>query len=164
MKMKSWWSLDATEGEAMKRLEFEPELRDRCKRHKGLSIGTLFKLLASILTQNGSWEQIFLNSFSFVAFPSCGFVDSFDANIESISIPSSRRSQMRRPSSQSQPVKSNIPFRLLFFSFIFINFPSFDEIPFRAIDFILIQVQRIDVSENMRSTAAMHLTICKPNI
>ncbi len=162
--MKSWWSLNPTEREAMKRLEFEPELRDRCKRHKGLSIGTLFKLLASILTQNGSWEQIFLNSFSFVAFPSCGFVDSFDANIESISIPSSRRSQMRRPSSQSQPVECNIPFRLLFSS-IFINFPSFDEIPFRD-DFILIdvQVQRNDVSENVRSTAAMHLTICKPNI
>ena len=57
-KMKSWWSLNAAEREAMKRLEFEPELRDRGKRHKGLSFSTLFKLLASILTQNGSWEQI----------------------------------------------------------------------------------------------------------
>ncbi len=57
MKTKSWWSLNAAEWEAMKRLEFEPELKDRGKRHKGLSFGTLFKLLASILTQNGSCEQ-----------------------------------------------------------------------------------------------------------
>jgi hypothetical protein len=57
MKMKSWWSLNAAEWEAMKRLEFEPELRDRGKRHKGLSFGTLFKLWGSLLTENGSWEQ-----------------------------------------------------------------------------------------------------------
>ncbi len=159
--MKSWWSLNATEREAMKRLEFEPELRDRGKRHKRPLIWYHFQASCFYIDSEriGRTE----NSFSFVAFPFSGFVDSFDSNIESISIPSSRRSQMRRPSSQSQPVESNIPFRLLFFFHIFINFPSFDEIPFRAIDFILIQVQRKDVSENMRSTAAMHPTI-KPNI
>ena len=43
------------------------------------------------------------------------------------------------------------------FSSIFLRRDSFCD------DFILIQVQRIDVSENMRSTAAMHLTF-KPNI
>ena len=40
--------------EAMKRLKIEPELRDRGKRQKGLSFGTIFKLLASILAWNGS--------------------------------------------------------------------------------------------------------------
>ncbi len=47
-------SLSAAEREAMKRLEFETELGVRDNGHKGLSFGSLFKLLVSILTENGS--------------------------------------------------------------------------------------------------------------
>jgi hypothetical protein len=163
--MKSWWSLNAAEWEAMKRLEFEPELRDRGKRHKGLSFSTLFKLLASILTQNGSWEQ--KTHFRSSRIPSSASLWLIRLQYRIYFNPQfhvdHKWEGLQVKVSLLNPIylfdcSCFLSFSLFFHRSTRFHFALLHRFHLDQYD----QVQRIDVSENMRSTAAMHLTI-KPN-
>ena len=146
--MNAWWSLSAAEREAMKRLEFEPELGDRDNGHKGRSFGTLFKLLVSILTDNGSWERkTCFHSSNFLRAASL----TLSRPIESFSIPRPFDRRWEGHHVNGSLLNPMVPFwtflNSIWFDSVFLRVRR-DIIRFDDIILIVVEVQREDVSKN----------------